>query len=102
MSVVATSSMRDAEVGGARAVGEDAQLGHAELVVGVEVDDQARSLRARAISCWLAPISWSQSEPRTENSTGKPRCAVKPCCERSWTTARRPGIGVELLAEHRR
>ena len=41
---------------------------------------------------WLTATSSSQFEPRTENSTGKPRWAVKPCWERSWMTARSPGM----------
>ena len=91
---------RDAEVGGAGAVGHDAQLGHAELVVGVEVDHRRR-WRASLLIDLLRSVStsWSQSGPRTENSTGKPRWAVKPGCERSCTTARTPGYGVQLLAQ---
>ena len=41
---------------------------------------------------WLWPMSSSQFAPRTENSIGKPRWAVRPCWERSWMTARMPGM----------
>ena len=41
---------------------------------------------------WLREMSSSQFEPRTENSTGNPRWAVRPCWERSWMTARMPGM----------
>ncbi len=51
---------------------------------------------------WLSATSWSQFEPRTENSIGNPRWAVKPCWERSWRTARSPGDGVELAPENGR
>ena len=62
----------------ARAIRDDAQLRHAELVVRVEVDHEAAGLELLAHLRSLASTSLSQSEPRTENSTGKPRCAVKP------------------------
>jgi hypothetical protein len=41
--------------------------------------------------------SLSQSGPRTDRSMGKPRAAEKPCCDRSWTTARRPGYEFSSL-----
>ncbi len=43
---------------------------------------------------WLWGTSSFQSAPRTENSMGKPRWAVKPCCDVSWMTARRPGTAL--------
>ena len=50
LSVVATSSIETPRSAARARSGSDAQLRHAELVVGVEVDHQCRSSRARAIS----------------------------------------------------
>ena len=88
----------DAEVGGARAVGDDAQLGHADLVVGVDVDDERRWPRAPSSASAQLSMSLSQSEPRTENSTGKPRCAVKPAA-RGPAPGAEAGDGAQLLAQ---
>jgi hypothetical protein len=43
---------------------------------------------------WALSASTPQSGPRTVNSTGKPRCAEKPCWERSWMLTRREGIAL--------
>ena len=55
--------------------------------------------RSLPMISWLMAMSLSQFGPRTENSIGKPRWAVKPCWERSWMTARMPGDGVQLAAQ---
>ena len=90
---------RDAEVGGAGAVGDDAQLGLPELVVGVEVDHEAR-LRELALSLvaasldQLVPVRAAHRELDREAALGGEALLREILDDRAQAR-----VGVELLAD---
>jgi len=70
-------------------VGEDAKLGHADPVV--------ESTSTTTPLSWRSFMTWPESRPGYPNPTpdghldGEPPARGEPCCDGSWTTARRPG-----------